>query len=139
MNQNIDKDKLISFLINNINWLIIFILPFAALLFKLLYLRRKRYFIEHLIFNLHNHSALLILFSLTTLLTIIINNKYNYIPNYIIAFGPAIYYIIAIKRYFNQSWKKTTIKFIVFSVLYFILMIIPTILFLAIGILFNYQ
>jgi hypothetical protein len=122
--KDFDSAKLIDFMLKNLNWFIILLLPFAALIFKLIYIRQKKYYVEHLIFNLHNHTAILVLFTIYTLGNLIDNDIVNNLMGYILAFGPAVYYIISMHNYYKQSLTKTIFKFFAFSFIYFIVLLI---------------
>ncbi len=122
-----------DFFIKNLNWFIIFLMPFTALIFKLLYIRRKRFFIEHLIFNLHNHSAIIILYTIVLLLSWTKNDIITDFSGLILVFAPVIYYILAMKRYYQQSWGKTILKFTLFSGLYFSVLILALTFYLIIA------
>lgn len=139
-NQNINKldsSKIYEFLIQNLNWFLVFLLPFAALIFKLLYIRRKRFLIEHLVFNLHNHSAILFLYSFFTILTWI-NFEFFDSFRFSILFFPFLYYILSMKKYYAQSWIKTFFKSILFSILYFWTMVICGIAYVLMAAIFLY-
>lgn len=79
------------------------LLPAFAFLLKLCYIRRSRYYVEHLVFSLHNHSFHFFVLAITTPLSL---------PNVEgLAFLACIaYFILALKRYYNQSWPKTLLK-----------------------------
>ncbi len=131
--KKITFDSFMDYIFKNINWFIIFLLPFSALIFKLLYIRRKRYFVEHLVFNLHAHSAIMFMYSIFIIIAWI---RYDMIQNaaaVFISFAPVLYYILATKKYYNQSWFKTISKSFIFFFIYFILIIISAILYAGIA------
>ncbi len=131
--KKITFDSFMDYIFKNINWFIIFLLPFAALIFKLLYIRRKRYFVEHLVFNLHAHSAIMFMYSIFIIIAWI---RYDMIQNaaaIFISFAPVLYYILATKKYYNQSWFKTIIKSFIFFYIYFLLIIFSALLYAGIA------
>jgi len=128
-----NSNTFIRFLISNLNWFIIILLPFAALIFKILYIRRKRYFVEHLVFNLHTHSAILLMIIIYTIIQWLKIEVLNNILEIVIILLPAIYIILAMKTYYNQSWFKTLIKFFVFSFLYMLILSFATIIYFVIA------
>lgn len=88
------------------------ILPFYALLLKLLYVRRKRYYVEHFIFALHVHALTFALFFLMVLLRdvpVLAVALLSWLP---------IYTLIAMKRVYEQSWLKTGVKWFALGNLY---------------------
>jgi len=125
-----NKKDFLDYLVKNLNWFIIFLMPITALIFKLLYIRRKRFFIEHLIFNLHNHSAIIILYTIAILISLT-----NIITDFagLLVIAPGIYYILAMKKYYQQSWGKTIIKFSIFSGLYLIALTLALITYIIIA------
>jgi len=54
----------VTLLLKNISYALFILMPLFALILQLLYLRRKRYYIEHLIFTVNMHSFALLLLSL---------------------------------------------------------------------------
>src|SRR5690606_19705106 len=81
-------------------------LPAFALLLKLLYVRRKRYYVEHFVFGLHTHAFTFLMF------TIMLLGRTNWIRLPATLWMLA-YFFLAMKRYYGQGWLKTTLKYIV--------------------------
>jgi hypothetical protein len=88
------------------------ILPFYALLLKLLYIRRQRYYVEHFIFALHVHALTFTLFFLMVLL-----RGVPVVAALLLGWLP-IYTLIALKRVYGQSWLKTGLKWLALGNLY---------------------
>ncbi|MFC1777930.1 DUF3667 domain-containing protein [Pseudomonadota bacterium] len=97
------------------------LLPVVALIFKFWYLFAKRYYIEHLIFSLHNHSFLfvsLILIFLTNLAATLFS-KYGYSTaatssewlTIAIGIWIPVYLLISLRVVYQQSWLVTIGKF----------------------------
>lgn len=91
------------------------VMPFFAGLLKLLYLRRKRLYVEHFVFALHLHAFTFLTFAVTIL-----------VP------GPAIevvglcwillYTYLAMYRVYGQGWFRTAVKYFALGFCYFILL-----------------
>jgi len=112
------------------------LLPFVALIFKFWYLFAKRYYVEHLIFSLHNHAFI---FSNLILLLLAgeagdLLNTYGYSA---IASGAVwlqtalwiwipVYLLISLRTVYQQNWLLTTGKFIVIGISYMMLLGIVT-------------
>ena len=47
-----NPSSLADYIIQNLAWIYLFYIPIIAIILKLLYVRRKRYYIEHLVFSL---------------------------------------------------------------------------------------
>ena len=106
-------DRLLVYLIGNILWFVLLLLPLCALILKLLYLRRKRYFTEHFVFAAHFHCVGFFLISIYLAF---------YHADFPLYFGRTLlliclWQLIAMYRYYGQSKRKTLLKFIIFHIL----------------------
>jgi hypothetical protein len=89
------------------------LLPVFALFLKGLYIRRRRFYVEHLVFVLHTHAFA---FLLATILLLLPKNW----PTRDLWLIFPIYLIWAMRRVYEQSFPKTILKFFVFSSMYLI-------------------
>lgn len=122
-----------QYLISNSVWLVLLMMPFLALILKLFYVRQNKYYVEHLVFSLHTHSFVFLLFTLTILLGYFSNTD-TFIG--ILLLLTAAYLCIALKKYYSQSWKLTLLKFFSISFCYSILAAVFLLLGLVLGIVF---
>jgi hypothetical protein len=113
-----DPDSFVrDFVGSKLWWATLLMIPFMALMLKLLYVRRKRYYSEHLIYGFH-------FFSITLLLGIPIfyikdeDAQGIYFGIYFLA--TIIYQIISQRVVYEQGWIKTTIKALLLQFLTFI-------------------
>jgi Protein of unknown function (DUF3667) len=95
------------------------LLPFFALLLKLLYVRRDYFYSEHLVFSIYYYNF----FYFAGSLQIIVNA----IPiltwaSNLIGFWIMLYLLFAMKRMYQQGWGKTIFKYILFFFSFMILM-----------------
>jgi len=107
-------DKLVFYLIGNTLWMMLIMMPMLALVLKLLYIRRKFYYFEHLVFSFHTHTFAFLLLALLLILN-------NFLPDWIFAWGTlglAVYLYLAMKRFYGQSWMKTLVKFVLANFMY---------------------
>ena len=107
-----------------------------ALLLKLWYLFAKKYYVEHLIFALHNHSFLYVVLlimmlansfagwqepseegSLTTAVNVINVVTWTWIP---------VYFFISLKRVYQQGWGLTILKYSCIGISYLALLTLAT-------------
>ena len=111
------KDPLgyVNFIVNNSTWMLICFIPVIALVLKLLYIRRSRYYIEHLVFSSHLHTAFFIFISLVLILAMR-TEMYMLIMMGLILFS--IYLYLSLLRYYRQGSWKTLLKCIVLHILY---------------------
>lgn len=113
------------------------LLPIVALLFKFWYLFAGRYYVEHLIFALHNHAFIFVVFLFLMLSSAFVGWRepqedgplsmalvginavaWTWIP---------IYLLVSLKRVYRQSWGMTVLKFVTIGISYFVLLMIATI------------
>jgi hypothetical protein len=112
------------------------LLPVVALLFKFWYLFARRYYIEHLIFALHNHSFVFVSLILVLLLNIagdgFAAREWNFFTSavnwLIVAAGVWIplYMLISLRHVYRQNWFLTMLKFGVIGVSYVTLLSLVT-------------
>jgi len=93
-------------------------LPVFAFFLKLLYLRRQRYYVGHLIFALNFHSFAFILLLVTTLSTVLLPTTVGGVANALLILYLHVYLFVAMYRVYNESWGKTLLKFFVLYVCY---------------------
>lgn len=79
------------------------LLPVAAFQLKVLYVRRKKVYVEHLIFSLHVHAFIFSLLILTAIL------DYRLVL-WAVILASLIYLYLAMKNYYEQSHLKTISK-----------------------------
>jgi len=87
------------------------LLPVFALLFKLLYIRRSRFYVEHLVFALHYYSF----FFLALSICMLCQTPYVVVP---VGIWMAVYMPIAMVRHYQQGLIKTLFKGAIFGFLY---------------------
>ncbi len=112
------------------------LLPIAALLFKFWYLFARKYYIEHLILALHNHSFLFVVFLLSMVLNSFAGwrepNEDGWITTAVNVFNVAlavwvpIYFLMSLRRVYQQSWVMTLAKYCVIGLSYLILLALTT-------------
>jgi hypothetical protein len=100
-------------------------IPLFALVLKILYLFKRRFYIEHLVFALHTHAFVF----LHTILIIGIGLFLNWkLPNLtgivctLLSFAVIAGLLIAIRRVYRQNWFATLFKFALGSAIYVVLL-----------------
>lgn len=91
------------------------LLPVFALLLKLLYIRRGRYYAEHVVFALHLHAFFFVLFTLMLIL------PWEFV-DLVLATWLVLYTWLAMKHVYGQSWFRTTAKWVVLGLSYSVLL-----------------
>ncbi len=95
------------------------LLPAFALSLKLIYLRSKRFYIEHLVFSLHLHAFLFLLLTLLLLVDFAAPRAAAATPLAVIA--ALLYPYFAMRVVYKQSWGKTFLKYVLLALNYLIL------------------
>lgn len=123
--QNAIVKELIRSFLHKMPYILFVSLPFFALLLKLLYLRRKNfYYSDHAVFTLYHY-----IFSFLILLLFFIINKIETLTGWsflstidiLLFLCGGIYLLIAMKRFYQQSWKKTIGKFVILNLFGFLI------------------
>ncbi len=91
-----------SVLQHNASRIVFVLIPVFALLLKLLYIRRKRLYFDHLIFSLHIHSFLFLLMILAMFTERIFPHT-----TLALLLLTGIYLFLAMRRVYGQTRKKT--------------------------------
>ncbi len=98
------------------------LMPVVAGIFALLYLRRKRFYVEHLVFTLHYYSFIFMVMTVTSLVP----------PNFLIStilrtiavLWVLAYLPIALIRNYQQGIFKTFLKLGIFGFIYFFVLML---------------
>jgi len=112
------------------------LLPVVALIFKFWYLFAKRYYVEHLIFSLHNHSfiftCLIVMLLLEVLEVRFAGSGFEagklamqWLAIGIFAWIP-VYLLISLRVVYQQGWLLTIGKFFAIGISYVVLLVLLT-------------
>ncbi|MFK5890305.1 MAG: DUF3667 domain-containing protein [Flavobacteriaceae bacterium] len=114
-------DSLSNKIMSNLSIALFILLPIFTVFLKLLYIRRRLNYMEHLIFVFNTQSVfflLMILLLLTSLFT-----ESNTAPViFVLMF--LVYLYLALRKFYKQGWFKTFIKFNLLNMIYSTLAII---------------
>ena len=99
------------------------LVPFFALAMKLWYWRPKRYYIEHLVFQVFNHSAFFIAACLVQLASFFLPGLAD-----VLSFALVVYFFLychrSLRNYYGQGRKTTILKFLSLGIVYMQLMVV---------------
>ncbi len=124
---NSDRVGFVKFIVKNLLWAILLALIFQAVFMKLLYIRRNRYFVEHLVFLLNLHSFLFLTTSFYFVYTLW--NSPTGMATFLITVAVLIYFFIALNKYYQQGFFKTLIKYwLILSMHFFLLIFTPMVI-----------
>ncbi|MBK7910023.1 MAG: DUF3667 domain-containing protein [Candidatus Pollutiaquabacter aromativorans] len=103
-------------LLNSIPKMMFFLIPVAALILKFLYWRKRKYYLEHLVFQLHLHSFFFLFMLFGLLLDTIL--PLVWAVELLFLVWILLYPLLAFKRNYGQNWFWTAFKYVFFLVLY---------------------
>lgn len=106
-----DKEKFTEHLLERSAQAMFLLMPLLALILKLLYLRRKRRYMEHLVFALHSHAHSFLMFALASAGTLA---GWAWLQPWLKwpLIAIPVYFFLAMKRFYGQSWGKTLAKYL---------------------------
>lgn len=126
---DVQQGDFLSNFSDNFAAMMFFLLPVAALQLKALYWRRKKLYIEHLIFSIHVHAFI---FSIL-ILTVILDFK---LIMWMVIIASLAYLYLSMKNFYAQSYSKTAVKMFLLLFSYgltTVLVMTLTLVFTAIG------
>ncbi|MCU0988655.1 MAG: hypothetical protein MUE63_03465, partial [Xanthomonadales bacterium] len=112
------------------------LLPIVALLFKFWYLFAGKYYIEHLIFALHNHSFLFVVLLISLLFGALADwaepagagriTTASTLLNGAMGVWVPVYFLVSLKRVYQQGWLMTVTKYCLIGISYVLLLSLTT-------------
>ncbi len=114
-----DGRGLFHYFIGKLPIMIFLMMPFLALILKLLYVRRKHYFVEHLVFSFHYHTFAFII----TLILVLLGKHLLGWPLALMIVSIFVYQFMAMLRFYQQGFFKTLIKFFLVNFGYMFLVV----------------
>jgi hypothetical protein len=112
------------------------LLPIVALLLKFWYLFAKKYYVEHLIFALHNHSFIFVVLLIIMLVNTLAGwldpaetggwtTTANAITAALSVWIP-VYMLVSLKKVYQQGWLLTVLKYSCIGISYVTLLLLAT-------------
>lgn len=119
-NEAVEDPRVLNRVLNDwVPWLMVVLVPFFALIMAALYVRRRVWFIDHLVFSLHYHSfmfAVLLLMLGITAATGVPFRGAGAAGFFMLLMGTYLY--VAMLRTYRGGIFKTTIKFMILASVY---------------------
>jgi Protein of unknown function (DUF3667) len=113
MSSRAGQDKLHAITSKSLWIIVLSLLPNAALLW-LLYRRQKRFFVEHLVWLLHVYCFVFLVFPL-----VFADGSFKFLGSVLFPILIWVMPFLALKNYYKQGWRKTFVKYAIFSMGYF--------------------
>lgn len=103
--------------LGSLTWTLLALVSFMSVVLIGLYRRQKRYFVEHFVFLLHIHSAVLL--SAALVLGVANLTKLQWLPILLVPLSFA-YLFSAMKRFYGEGVGRTTLKWLFFSFIHIV-------------------
>lgn len=120
------RERFVATLLDNASRMMVFLLPVVALILKLLYVRRRWLYIEHVTFALHLHTFVF----LVLMVLLLVGRRFSdwtfwseTAPNMALLVM-TVYTFIALKVVYAQSYLKTALKMALLGVSYLVVVAI---------------
>src|SRR4051812_5087928 len=111
---------------SNIPAMMLCCIPLFAFILKILYFRKRRFYVEHLVYALHIHTFLYVSVIITSLTVMAVNRVMPVLGGWIIgvmAFVIFIQIFLSIRRVYRQGWFMTMVKFLFGGFVYLVILV----------------
>ncbi len=108
----------ISYVIQNLSWVVLFLIFGLAAFMKLLYIRSGKYYVEHIVLLMYSHT---LLFIAAILILLYISFSRPDIPNILFPvgfIGILVLQYLSLKKCYQQGWFKTVVKMFLINFAY---------------------
>ena len=105
-----------------ISYVLFILMPVFALLLKMLYIRRRVYYIEHLMFSINMHSFMLMVFSIMIILSQAIKENDHFVALAFVLIP--VYFTAGMRRFYRQPLWKIILKEILLAGMYLIVLLL---------------
>lgn len=116
----------LAYFISKLPFIIFFFIPIFAVFIWLVYSKKKYNYMDHLVFCYHSQTMLILLFIISALFNIILNTQLLLIL-FLIYFG--VYLFLALKKFYNQGFILTFVKYVFLNTIFSILALISVLLY----------
>ncbi len=111
---------------NNIPVMMLCCIPLFAFVLKILYIRKRRFYVEHLVYALHIHTFLYVAVVITALAAMGANQTLPALSGWIIGVMSCAIFVqifLSIRRVYGQGWFFSAFKFVLGGFVYFVILI----------------
>jgi hypothetical protein len=99
----------LDFTFKNLKYVTFFLLPVYALIFKMLFLRRKSFYIDHLIYVMHLQTFAYVFLTVIFLIPAFFPSTIDWLLRAVLVFV-FIYVLFSLRYLYHQQWWKTVLK-----------------------------
>jgi hypothetical protein len=108
------------------------LVPFFAFLLFVIFHRQKKMFVDHMVFALHIHSFMFLLYTLLILASLIPRIPHFYSSGWLLFFLPLLYLAIATYRFYRPKIWSLIWRILLLNIIYFIGLLILLIVLIVI-------
>jgi hypothetical protein len=112
---------------SNIPAMMLCCIPLFALVLKVLYIRKGRYYVEHLVYALHIHTFFYVAVIITALAVMGANRTLPVLSgwiNLVMTIAILVQVFLSIRRVYGQGWFMTLVKFVFGGFVYFVILVL---------------
>jgi hypothetical protein len=112
---------------SNIPAMMLCCIPLFAFVLKILYIRKGRFYVEHLVYALHIHTFLYVAVIITALAVMGANRTVPALGGWItglMACAILVQIFLSIRRVYKQGWFMTILKFLLGGFVYFVILVL---------------
>jgi hypothetical protein len=112
---------------SNIPGMMLCCIPLFAFILKILYIRKGRFYVEHLVYALHIHTFLYVAVIITSLAVMGANRTVPALGGWItglMACAIVVQIFLSIRRVYKQSWLMTMMKFLFGGLVYCVILVL---------------
>jgi hypothetical protein len=125
-----DMDVFLPYLIKNLSVMMFLLLPVFAFFLYVLFSRKEKYYISHVIHALHLHSFSFLILALLLFLAFFSQSASLAFIAFLIV---TLYAFLSIKKVYQQSWWMTLLKFNILGFCYFMTLLFAVMIEVAIS------
>jgi hypothetical protein len=112
---------------SNIPAMMLCCIPLFAFILKILYIRKGRFYVEHLVYALHIHTFLYVAVIVTALAVMGANRTVPALSGWITGLmvcAIVVQIFLSIRRVYRQNWFMTLVKFLFGGFVYFVILVL---------------
>ena len=106
---------------DNIPTMMLACVPLFALVLKVLYIRHRRYYVEHLVYALHIHTFAYVAVVVIALIGMLLQRSIPAVQPFVVFLLSVAVFVqvfLSVRRVYSQGWLMSTMKFLVGGVVY---------------------
>jgi hypothetical protein len=112
---------------SNIPAMMLCCIPLFAFILKILYVRKGRFYVEHLVYALHIHTFLYVTVIITALAVMGANRTVPALSGWItglMACAIVVQIFLSVRRVYGQGWFFSLFKFLFGGIIYFVILVL---------------